>query len=790
MSSNVINLDEAMDLVRTTLELSRENNHSSPYFFIIGAGVSYPEIPVASTIIENCMKKVEERNKSNPTYFDNLVKESEKHKSKGMEYYSFWIEKAYPNKADRSNYFQTMIKKSKISAATMLLAQVLYSRDVTNTVFTTNFDENLEKALSLFGTEDLFIADNPRDNLVLEVESESIQIAHVHGSYRFYDCANLECEIQEVTNHSDVSSSAFALRKFLLSKAPIIVGYSGWDGDVIMNCIQERIQHTMPYKYIWVCFSKDDYERAPDWLKNSNSIQFVVPEHGERAFHTSGDPIFSITETESKIQHESIPATLFFGKLVANLSITPPTLLSNPALYFSEQIKKSLPDNEDVFYLKRWAERLGTRGANETLSEKNIQLLELASSKKDYISAIDLVNSFANDMTLSSSDYIYILQSIIMQLLDQEDIISEARIIIDLRMKVVSFLLSHKNDVQDSSQYSIVIGKLLDISSKFSANNIDGFILVAKDVLSLIKWGTGNDDLVLRAQRLIAAFGESDEVKLSYINEIISNTKEVENLSTYAKIIRCNMLLKRMKITSEYELAQKDFFEAQSLTEKMDNVSIKFEVLIAQIDLGCRNKNTRVKKRLQEQSVSKALSYDHYTWRSEILSVVDKFGDNIDETIEVSRSIKEGIYSFLDELYCESFEYGLDLVHYLGSLSTVIQFLSDPSEIIKNTDRVLSMEGLFLGKAHELYCFDKGLALSRALDKIDKSSEFTKVLHYTSKLKELADYDIRFKDLYLSVIAHLNDGPSREYLFSNGFEEDLMKVESDDKDGGAIATPN
>lgn len=69
-----------------------------------------------------------------------------------MRYYSKWIEFAYPNRIDRSNLFKRLNATAKISSANLLLAQILDSGKFANTVFTTNFDDSLKRALNLIGT--------------------------------------------------------------------------------------------------------------------------------------------------------------------------------------------------------------------------------------------------------------------------------------------------------------------------------------------------------------------------------------------------------------------------------------------------------------------------------------------------------------------------------------------------------------------------------------------------------------------------------------------------------------
>lgn len=183
------------------------------------------------------------------------------------------------------------------------------------------------------------------DNLVVNNHTKEIQIIHVHGTYKFYDCANLEDEITEVAGQSGTISSTRLLNTFLIDQAPIIVGYSGWESDVIMKCLKERISYPTPLRYIWVCHSTKNYDSLPQWLKVSNNIIFVVPSDNDENCD-NGDYIQEFTEN---INESLIDATKFFKRLVYEFKIPTSTVLSNPYQYFSKTI---------IFY---FAERIRDR---------------------------------------------------------------------------------------------------------------------------------------------------------------------------------------------------------------------------------------------------------------------------------------------------------------------------------------------------------------------------------------------------------------------------------------------
>lgn len=147
-----------------------------PPFFIVGAGISAPEIPIASEIIKKCKRKCKELDEISYIQFEN---ETKVHENNPMKYYSEWIEFAYPNRIDRSNLFKGLNAKAKISSANLILAQILDSKKFANTVFTTNFDDSLKRALNLIGTKEFVSAENAMDNLVVNNHTKEIQIIYV-----------------------------------------------------------------------------------------------------------------------------------------------------------------------------------------------------------------------------------------------------------------------------------------------------------------------------------------------------------------------------------------------------------------------------------------------------------------------------------------------------------------------------------------------------------------------------------------------------------------------------------
>ena len=171
-----------------------------------------------------------------------------------------------------------LIEGKAISQANFRLAHVLLEKSITNLVITPNFDDFVSRALALFGKQHI-VCDHPRTVERIDPEQDDIQIVHVHGSYWFYDCCNLRGELEQRAESSSQTTQtmAFLLDNILSHRSPIVLGYGGWEGDVIMGALRRRLQSRLPYNVYWFCYKRSHLEQLPQWLKISPDVHFVVP---------------------------------------------------------------------------------------------------------------------------------------------------------------------------------------------------------------------------------------------------------------------------------------------------------------------------------------------------------------------------------------------------------------------------------------------------------------------------------------------------------------------------------
>lgn len=534
----IISLKRAINLINSTIQL-HNSNHILPYFFIVGAGISAPEIPLSREIVQLCKREIKGRDKA---YFDYCVEEMQQYETNAAKSYSGWIERAYPNSVDRSRFFKKIITKARISSANLMLANILYSQKIATTVFTTNFDDKLKQALELVGVTDLFIAENAMDNLVINPQNEGIQVIHVHGTYNFYDCANLENEIISVANQNNTISSSRVLSNFLMNQAPIIVGYSGWENDVIMTCLKERLSYKTPLTYIWVCYSKEDYNALPQWLQNSESVVFVIPETID--IGCSDDIVGNqFLQKEEQIKKNKLEATTFFNSLILSIKLNVPEIFENPFSYYSKRIAKVLPQNEDVLHLRHWAARLRILGSLDSPFEMLIKKLEHADITNDIDSAICILKEIVN-LDLPIADVRFTCESLISGLLEKENVFDNIEVKIEFRMVVLDFVEKNydellKEDILHNCLENVFLSQCRCVDGDVYASLLDRIYTIAQKDQSTL-------DVQLQALGIKSEITNDSQRKISLLNNVIELS--AENLD--------NPSIRYFHCISLYELAR------------------------------------------------------------------------------------------------------------------------------------------------------------------------------------------------------------------------------------------
>lgn len=343
-------LEEAIREIKKAYGPEMKKAGFPPFFFVVGAGISSPSIPLARGIINECEKRIldQEGKSPQPANFIDVLDE-----------FSNRFQKAMPQSHMRQNYLRVLIEGKAISYAKFLLARILLHKQITHLVVTTNFDDLLSRALTLCGAQPRTY-DQPQSIASIKHWENDIQILHVHGTYLYYNCVALRGEIKETAkldNHN--KSIVEKLGEVLGMCTPLVIGYSGWSGDVIMSALKRRLKNGSEldsYLY-WFCYQESVIESLPGWLKNNPSVRFVVPEKDTtltiRPNKATKENIFSPLEVrrrelEGFISEEAakLDAVSVFQKLIGEFEIPEPPLIHDPLGFHLDRLKTEIDDAE------------------------------------------------------------------------------------------------------------------------------------------------------------------------------------------------------------------------------------------------------------------------------------------------------------------------------------------------------------------------------------------------------------------------------------------------------------
>ena len=311
--STLLPLETAAARIRETVRESRKpraTHGSAPYFFVCGAGISVPSVPLSWAIQKECRDRAE-----------SLGLASGKAPSDPAGQYSFWLEQAYPDADQRRAYFRDKILGRPLTDANLRLAHLLAASAVSRCLVTPNFDDFASRALGLFGRPHV-VCDHPATTARIDLDGEDPQIIHVHGTYWFYDLINTDDEIDgRAKGMRGGPGMGELLGELLARRVPLVVGYAGWEGDVIMSALKRRLKTSLRNQLYWFCFSRESVDALPAWVRDHPNVCFVVPEPGDRQ-----------------------PAEQVFDALLGALRVDAPALTRDPLGFFADRLRQSAPE--------------------------------------------------------------------------------------------------------------------------------------------------------------------------------------------------------------------------------------------------------------------------------------------------------------------------------------------------------------------------------------------------------------------------------------------------------------
>ncbi|MEM9073805.1 MAG: SIR2 family protein [Myxococcota bacterium] len=281
----------------------------SPFFFVCGAGISVPSVPLAWSIERECCSRAEDLGLSSGLPPDD-----------DAGAYSFWLEQAYPDPDQRRAYFRSKIERQPLTDANLRLAHLLADGALSRLLVTPNFDDFVSRALHLFGDAHV-VCDHPATTARIDLDADDVQIVHVHGTYWFYDLVNTDLEIHERAQGMRAGPGMGELLADLLrARSPLVLGYSGWEGDVIMTALKRRLRKPLKHTLYWFCYREGAVESLPSWLCKHPNVCFVMPPEGE-----------------------ALPADRVFDELLRVFKVDAPPLTRDPLGTFAARLRHAIP---------------------------------------------------------------------------------------------------------------------------------------------------------------------------------------------------------------------------------------------------------------------------------------------------------------------------------------------------------------------------------------------------------------------------------------------------------------
>lgn len=700
MTVRKINIDEAVrELICATEETE------NPFFFIVGAGISSDSVPLASEIINKCKKKLKIQDEES-----NILG------GKGADDYSKWLQKAFPHSISRQNFFRELIENQNITTANFKLAHLLSAGNLANIVVTPNFDDFLSRALTLFNIKHI-VCDHPGTSFKVNVERTDIQIVHVHGTYLSYDCCNLTNEINERNQASDTTNSTMAslFDRIADTRSPIVVGYSGWENDVIMTSLKKRLETRLPYNLYWFCYNYDSYQNLPDWLVYHNDVVFIVPSEKK-----SEDAPF----TEQLQKNKVLDANIIFDKLISQLDLPEPEITSDPIQFFIKFIGGNNTvsgDTNDAFFLSHVVDKLKKlkkleeNKPDETADYNFFQTTRQFVRRSQYDKALKVLDSI-NINNLKERNRLELLQVLISIILnvdtEDKDKKKEALYAYELFDETLASIKSEK--MNDFIKATLPI-YVLKAELHKGLNQLEEALEIINDALNMFTSFDGDQRVTV-----IQAYVIKGEL-LTDLNRL------PEAISVYKELVDS---LKEKNDPENYNDISFALLKIGTILEKMNDFTGAEEVYTETIDLFCKVDEENYAIGLFRK-IALHVNQDNDYEALELISQFEK--EFINSKIEI---VKELLITVLDRKLRIINDHGIETENIMGTCDILVSVCNNTKKRENYTNAICN--GL-VTKSLELYDNkDYSGAFSGFLEAFELGSDIAGInLSYMIRRKEI-----------------------------------------------------
>ncbi|NPA44344.1 MAG: hypothetical protein GXO49_02315, partial [Chlorobi bacterium] len=347
-----------------------QNKHSFDIFLGSGASVA-SGIPSGRELVLHFKREILiSQGKIDAKKFSDLKiesnkKEIEKHfdDSKIENPYSYYFEEFLEHPEDRRDFLTRLIKDKKPSIGFLCLAALVEQSKI-DTVWTTNFDDLIEKAIHSLNYQSCQIVSPENAGSVKNFRKDIPTIVKLHGDFRYDALQNTDDELQQLEENLHNYFIESATKKGLL-----VIGYSGSDKSV-MASLNKALQqpNAFPKGLIW-CIPKgitpnDELVKIIEKANTQNQRSgFVEIDSFDYFLHE----LYKISELEV-VQIENIAKTTFEQR--KPFKINQPHSATTPILLNAIKAK-SFP--KSVFATKVNFQGEGQwRKLREIIKEKNI----------------------------------------------------------------------------------------------------------------------------------------------------------------------------------------------------------------------------------------------------------------------------------------------------------------------------------------------------------------------------------------------------------------------------------
>lgn len=154
--------------------------------------------------------------------------------------YSHYFELCYPDPQIREDFLTSIIKDKRPSIGHLCISALIQGKKL-HTIWTTNFDDLVEKAINSTDGLSCSVISTKDSSSVSGFRNDIPKVVKLHGDFRYDKLQNTDSELQKLEDslHNQFVSNC-------QQKGLIVVGYSGYDKSVLKS-LREIINGDNPF---------------------------------------------------------------------------------------------------------------------------------------------------------------------------------------------------------------------------------------------------------------------------------------------------------------------------------------------------------------------------------------------------------------------------------------------------------------------------------------------------------------------------------------------------------------